>query len=63
VSLLNPGDKPHLLEEVGAILRAFPLAVYFWGSLCLNAETISRRPNHGWTTVEADGFSDSLITG
>jgi hypothetical protein len=37
--------------------------VYFWGSLCLNAETISRRPNHGWTTVEADGFSDSLITG
>ena len=62
VSRLNPGDKASSLEEVGDVLRAFLLPCISGESL-LKAETISWRPNHGWTTAEADGFSDSLITG
>ena len=62
VSRLNPGDKPPSLEAVGAVLGAFLLPCISRESL-LKAKTISWRPNHGWTTAEADGFSDSLING
>jgi len=61
VSRLNPGDKAPSLEEVGTVLRAFLLPCIS-GESSSKAETISWRPNHGWTTAEADGFSDSLIT-
>jgi hypothetical protein len=62
VSRLNPADKAPSLEEVGTVLRAFLLPCIS-GESSLKAETISWRPNHGWTTAEANGSSDSLIIG
>jgi predicted nucleotidyltransferase component of viral defense system len=61
-SRLNPGDKAPSLEEVGTVLRAF-LSPCISGESSSKAETISWRPSHGWTTAEANGFSDSSITG
>lgn len=62
VSRLNPGDKAPSLEEVGTVLRAFLLPCIS-GDSSLKAEAISWRPNHGWTTAETNGFSNSCITG
>jgi predicted nucleotidyltransferase component of viral defense system len=61
VSRLNPGDKAPSLEEVGTVLRAFLLPCIS-GESSSKAETVSWKPNHGWSTAEADGFSDRLIT-
>jgi predicted nucleotidyltransferase component of viral defense system len=62
VGRVNLGDKEPSLEAVGTLIRAFLLPCIS-GQSFSKAETISWRPNHGWNIAEADGYSDSIITG